>query len=151
VCYNFKAGKVELPHHLWVTIPQVKINEVFQMTKSVFAALAAAPLFAGAAIAGPYVNVEANSGFVGSDYGGTVTDFHVGYEGAAGALGYYAQVGPSLVAIDGADTDTVFSGKVGGSVAATDALSIYGEVSFATGANGADNGYGTKAGLKFTF
>ena len=121
------------------------------MIKSAFAALAAAPLFAGAAMAGPYVNVEANSGFVGSDYGGTVTDLHVGYEGGTGVLSYYGQVGPSIVAIDGAETDTVFSGKVGGSVAATEALSVYGEVSFATGANGADNGYGTKAGVKFTF
>jgi hypothetical protein len=121
------------------------------MIKSVFAATAALSMSAGAAFAGPYVNVEANSGFVGSDYGGTVTDLHVGYEGTTGALGYYAQVGPSIVALDGADTDTVLSGKVGGSVAATEALSVYGEVSFATGANGADNGYGTKAGLKFTF
>ena len=48
------------------------------MIKSAFAALAAAPLFAGAAMAGPYVNVEANSGFTGSDYTGTTTDFHVG-------------------------------------------------------------------------
>jgi len=122
------------------------------MIKSVFAATAASStLFAGAAFAGPYVNVEANSGFVGSDYGGTVTDLHVGYEGSTGVLGYYGQVGPSIVALDGAATDTVFSGKVGGSVAATENLSIYGEFAFATGANGADNGYGTKAGVKFTF
>jgi hypothetical protein len=67
------------------------------MIKSAFAALAAAPLFAGAAMAGPYVNVEANSGFTGSDYSGTTTDLHVGYEGATGALGYYVQGGPSVV------------------------------------------------------
>ena len=35
----------------------------------------------GAAIAGPYVNVENNAGFTGSDFTGQVTtDFHVGYE-----------------------------------------------------------------------
>jgi len=122
------------------------------MIKSVFAAAAASStLFAGAAFAGPYVNVEANSGFAGSDYAGTVTDLHVGYEGSAGALGYYIQGGPSLVSPDGAASDTVFSGKVGGSVAATEQLSVYGEFAMATGANGADNGYGTKAGVKFTF
>jgi len=122
------------------------------MIKSVFAAAAASStLFAGAAFAGPYVNVEANSGFAGSDYAGTVTDLHVGYEGSAGALGYYIQGGPSLVSPDGAASDTVFSGKVGGSVAATEQLSVYGEFAFATGANGADNGYGTKAGLKYSF
>ena len=35
----------------------------------------------GAAIAGPYVNVETNSGFVGNDYTGSATDVHVGVEG----------------------------------------------------------------------
>ena len=51
------------------------------MIKSVFAATAALSLSAGAAFAGPYVNVEANSGWTGSDYSGTATDLHVGYEG----------------------------------------------------------------------
>ena len=121
------------------------------MIKSVFAALAAAPLFAGAAMAGPYVNVEANSGFTGSDYTGTTTDFHVGYEGSTGSIGYYVQGGPSLQSPDGGTSATVFSGKVGGSVAATDNLGVYGEFSLATGANGGTNSYGTKAGLKYSF
>jgi hypothetical protein len=122
------------------------------MIKSAFAALAAAPLFAGAAMAGPYVNVEANSGFTGSNYSGTTTDLHVGYEGTAGeSASWYVQGGPSLVSPDGGESDTVFSAKAGGAVGVTDALSVYGEVSLATGANGADNGYGTKAGLKWAF
>jgi len=54
------------------------------MIKSVFAATAALSMSAGAAFAGPYVNVEANSGWTGSDYNGTSTDLHVGYEGALG-------------------------------------------------------------------
>ena len=121
------------------------------MIKSVFAATAALSMSAGAAFAGPYVNVEANSGFVGSDYSGTVTDLHVGYEGAAGAVGYYVQAGPALVSPDGAETETVFSGKAGASVAATERLDLYGEVSFATGIDDADNGYGTKVGATFSF
>ena len=121
------------------------------MIKSAFAALAAAPLFAGAAMAGPYVNVEANSGFTGTDYTGTTTDFHVGYEGAAGALGYYIQGGPSLKSPDGGTAETVFSAKAGGSVAATDALSVYGEVSLATAKGDVKNGYGAKAGVKWAF
>ena len=50
------------------------------MIKTAFAASAAALAFAapGAALAGPYVNIEANSGFTGSDYTGTTTDAHVG-------------------------------------------------------------------------
>ena len=122
------------------------------MFKSVFAATAALSMSAGAAFAGPYVNVEANSGFTGSDYSGTVTDAHIGYAGEAGdAVSWYAQAGPSLVSPDGAESETVFSGKAGASVAATDRLSVYGEVSFATGIDDADNGYGTKVGATFSF
>jgi hypothetical protein len=129
-----------------------KQNEVSKMIKSVFAAVAAAPLFAGAALAGPYVNVEANSGFTGSDYTGTTTDAHVGYAGEAGeSVSWYVQGGPSFVSPDGADGDTVLSGKAGASVAATDALSVYGEVSFATGVDDADTGYGTKIGATWSF
>ena len=57
------------------------------MIKSVFAATAALSMSAGAALAGPYVNVEANSGWTGSDYNGTATDVHVGYEGPIGERG----------------------------------------------------------------
>ena len=121
------------------------------MIKSAFAALAAAPLFAGAAMAGPYVNVEANSGFTGSDYTGTTTDAHIGYAGATGAVSWGAQAGPSFVVTDGGESDTVLSGKVYGSVAATEALSVYGELSFAGGIDGADNGYGTKVGATWSF
>jgi hypothetical protein len=120
------------------------------MIKSVFAATAALSMSAGAAFAGPYVNVEANSGFVGSDYQGTVTDAHVGYEGPLGeSAAWYIQGGPALVSPDGAETEVEFSGKGGASVALTDALSLYGEVSFITGDD--DTGYGTKAGIKYSF
>ena len=123
------------------------------MIKSVLAAAAAAPLFAGAAMAGPYVNVEANSGFTGSDYTGTNTDLHVGYEGALGeSASYYVQAGATVVSPDGGATDTVPSGKAGIGVAATERLGIYGEVSFVgSGVAGVDRGYGTKAGLKYSF
>jgi len=123
------------------------------MIKSVLAAVAAAPLFAGAAFAGPYVNVEANSGFRGSDYQGTATDLHVGYEGPIGeSASYYVQAGATIVSPDGAATDTVPSGKAGVGVALTDALGAYGEVSFVgSGDRNVDRGYGTKVGLKYSF
>ena len=121
------------------------------MIKATLAAVAAAPLFAGAAMAGPYVNVEANSGFTGSDYTGTTTDAHVGWAGEAGAVSYGAQIGPSFVVTDGGESDTVLSGKAYASVAATERLSLYGEVSFAGGVDDADNGYGTKVGATFSF
>ena len=77
------------------------------MIKSALTALAATPLMAGAALAGPYVNVEANSSFTGSDYTGTTTDAHVGYAGEAGAVSYGVQAGPSFVVTDGGESDTV--------------------------------------------
>lgn len=123
------------------------------MFKTAIATLAAtaAVVAPSAALAGPYVNVEANSGFTGSDYTGTTTDAHVGYAGEAGAVSYGAQIGPSFVVTDGGESDTVLSGKVYGSVAATEALSLYGELSFSGGVDDADNGYGTKIGATWSF
>ena len=99
----------------------------------------------GAAIAGPYVNVEANSGWAGSEYGGTSIDNHIGYEGK----GWSIQGGPTIVAPDGGEAEVELSGKVNGSVALTENLSAYGELSFITGND--DNGYGTKIGATYKF
>ena len=123
------------------------------MIKSVFAATAALSMSAGAALAGPYVNVETNAGFVGSNYSGATTDLHVGYEGALGdAASYYVQAGASVVSPDGAASDTVPSGKAGLGLAVTDDLGAYGEVSFiGSGDDSIDRGYGAKLGLKYNF
>ena len=125
------------------------------MIKTAFAAAAAAVAFAapGAALAGPYVNVEANSGFTGSDYTGTNTDLHVGYEGALGeSSSWYVQGGATVISPDGGAADTVPSGKAGIGVAATEKLGLYGEISFVgSGVAGVDRGYGTKAGVKYSF
>ena len=122
------------------------------MIKSAFAATAALSMSAGAAIAGPYVNVETNAGWTGSDYAGATTDVHVGYEGTVGSVGYYVQGGPAFVTPDGGDTDTVPSGKAGLGFALTDALGAYGEVSFqGSGDDDIDRGYGGKVGLKYNF
>ena len=123
------------------------------MIKSVFAATAALSMSAGAALAGPYVNVETNAGWTGSDYNGAATDLHLGYEGALGERGsYYVQGGATVVTPDGGDTDTVPSGKAGLGYALTDALGAYGEVSFVgSGDSDVDRGYGGKIGLKYNF
>jgi len=124
------------------------------MFKTTIAAAAAAIAFApAAALAGPYVNVEANSGWTGSDYSGTATDLHVGYEGELGeSASYYVQGGATVVSPDGAESDTVPSGKAGLGLALTDNLGAYGEVSFVgSGDDNIDRGYGTKAGLKYNF
>ena len=123
------------------------------MFKSVFAATAALSMSAGAAFAGPYVNVEANAGWTGSEYGGAVTDTHVGYEGALGEdASWYVQGGASFVSPDGGETDVVPSGKAGLGIALTDALGAYGEVSFiGSGDDDIDRGYGAKLGVKYSF
>ena len=121
------------------------------MIKSVFAAAAALSMSAGAAVAGPYVNVEANAGWTGDDYTGATTDVHVGYEGEVGAASYYVQAGPAVVAKDGVDTETEFSGKAGLGIPVTDALGVYGEVSFLTADKSDDLGVGGKLGLKYNF
>ena len=123
------------------------------MIKSVFAATAALSMSAGAAFAGPYVNVETNAGWPGADYAGATTALHVCYEGALGeSASYYVLAGASLVSRDCGDTDTVPSCKAGLGFAVTDALGAYGEVSFiGSGDDDIDRGYGAKLGLKYSF
>ena len=110
---------------------------------------AIAPAYAG----GVYVNVENNASLTGSDYTGSVTDFHVGYEGGNDGFGYYIQGGPAVVATDGADSDNRLSGKVGASVAATEKLDFYGELAVSTADSDTDNdnAWGTKLGAKYSF
>ena len=122
------------------------------MFKTTIAAAAAAIALApAAALAGPYVNVETNAGWVGDDYTAATTDLHVGFEGEAGSASYYVQAGPAIVAVDGEDTDTQFSGKAGVGVPVSDALGVYGEMSFLTADNDDDFGLGGKLGLKYSF
>ena len=54
---------------------------MFKSVIAASAAAAAAVAFApAAALAGPYVNIESNSGFAGSDYSSTLLETHLGYE-----------------------------------------------------------------------
>ena len=124
--------------------------------KSTIAAVAASPfLLAGAAFAGPYVNVESNISYPDGDYSGATTDLHIGYEGALGEKAdFYVQGGPSFVAVDGTDgSEGELSGKVGVSVAATDSVGVYGELSGVTAEANNDDvvNWGAKLGAKFVF
>tara|TARA_R100000988_G_C3929770_1_gene130850 strand:+ start:280 stop:618 length:339 start_codon:yes stop_codon:yes gene_type:complete len=100
--------------------------------------------FSTAAVAGPYVNVESNSGFLGSDHSASSIESHVGFEDDS----WYIQAGPALVLPEGGDTEIELSGKVGASIPVNEALSAYGELSFLTGSK---NSYGVKAGAKYNF
>ena len=124
--------------------------------KSTIAAVAASPfLLAGAAFAGPYVNVESNLSYPDGDYSTGTTDLHIGYEGSTDKVAYYVQAGPAFVHTDSTDdTETELSGKVGASLAVNEDLSVYGEISgiSAEASNGDDEiDWGGKVGAKFTF
>ena len=110
----------------------------------------AASIASAPAMAGVYVNVESNASYTGTDYTSRTTDFHVGYEGNVGDLGYYIQGGPALVNGDAVDGSSEFSGKGGVTIAASEKFDVYGEVSFITDED-ADNAYGTKLGVKYNF
>ena len=117
--------------------------------KKIILTVAAATL-SSPVLAGPYVNVETNSNFTGSDYKSTATDLHLGFEGEANDLAWYIQGGKTINAADGADSDSNWSGKTGLNVPVTDKVKVYGELSFAQ-VEDADNNWGTKLGTKFTF
>ena len=120
--------------------------------KSTIAAVAASPfLLAGAAFAGPYVNVESNLSYPDGAYSSAATDIHLGYEGGEGKVAYYVQGGPAIVAVDGADTETQFSGKAGLGFGIAESLSAYGELSFLTADDSDDLGVGGKLGVKYSF
>ena len=110
----------------------------------------AASIASTPAMAGPYVNVETNANYTGSDYTSRATDLHIGYENELGSLAYYVKGGKTINAADGVDSESNLSGKLGASVSATDKLGLYGEVSFAQ-VEDADNTYGTKLGAKYSF
>ena len=118
------------------------------------AALTASTALAAPATAGVYANVESNGSRVGSEYTGSVTDVHVGFEKAAeNGSSFYVQGGPAVVAEQGEDSDWRLSGKVGGNFQATDSIGVYGEISLLTAEEDSDDdtSWGTKVGVKYNF
>ena len=120
-----------------------------KMIKSTIAAAAASPfLFAGAAFAGPYVNLEATGSYPEGAYTEGGIEAVVGYEGATeSGIGWYVSGGPTVTHTETADEfgDVEFIGYVGGSYD-----KFYGEISgVTTPADEID--WSAKAGVKFTF
>ena len=122
--------------------------------KSTIAALAASPfLFAGAAFAGPYVNLEANGSYPGGDYESGNLEAQVGYEGTTeGGLAWYVSAGPTVNHTETADEvgDVELAGYLGASKSLTESVSAYGEV-YGQTTTGDDNAYSGKVGLTFEF
>ena len=125
------------------------------MFKPLIAAVAAAPLFAGAAFAGPYVNVEANASYPDGEYTTATTDLHFGFEGGSEKVAWYVQGGPGFVHTDSSDdTETELSGKVGVSVAVADGADVYGEIAGITGEDSSGDDivdFAGKLGVKYVF
>ena len=127
------------------------------MFKPLIAAVAAAPLIATSAFAGPYVNVEANASYPVGDYTTATTDLHFGFVGGTedGKVAYFIQGGPGFVHTDSTDdTETELSGKVGVSFAVADGADIYGEISGITNEDSSGDSivdFGGKLGVKYTF
>ena len=125
------------------------------MFKPLIAAVAAAPLFAGAAFAGPYVNVEANASYPDGEYTTATTDLHFGFEGGSEKVAWYVQAGPGFVHTDSTDdTETELSGKVGLSVAVADGADVYGEIAGITAEDSSGDDiidFAGKLGVKYVF
>ncbi len=125
------------------------------MFKPLIAAVAAAPLFAGAAFAGPYVNVEANASYPDGEYTTATTDLHFGFEGGSEKVAWYVQAGPGFIHTDSTDdTETEISGKVGLSVAVADGADVYGEIAGITGEDSSGDDiidFAGKLGVKYVF
>ena len=122
--------------------------------KSTIAAVAASPfLLAGAAFAGPYVNVEANGSYPDGDYTSGNLELQVGYEGSTpGGLDWYASVGPTVPHTESADDfgDVEIAGYLGGSYGISESVSLYGEIYGQTTPSD-DNDFSGKVGAKFSF
>ncbi len=126
-----------------------------KMFKPLIAALAASPLIAGSAFAGPYVNLEANASYPDGEYTTATTDLHFGFEGGTEKVAYYVQGGPGFVHTDSTDdTETEISGKAGVSVAVADGAAIYGEISGISDEDSSGDdivNFGGKLGVKYVF
>ena len=112
------------------------------------AAVAASPfLFAGAAFAGPYVNLEATGSYPDGAYTSGGLEAVVGYEGATeSGIGWYVSRGPTVTHTESSDEfdDVELIGYLGGSYD-----KFYGEISGVTAEDDVD--WSAKAGVKFTF
>jgi len=128
------------------------LRKTFSLPKMIKSLIVSSAVVGAAVLASPvqaegfYVNPEYNAGWVGSDFTAGVLDAHVGYESGA----FFAQIGPSVLAVDGADTEVGFSGKTGLSGTVSENVAMYGEVSFAKYED-VDAGYGLKVGAKYSF
>ena len=110
---------------------------------------ASAPAFAG-----PYANVESNTGWTGNDRNATITEVHGGWEfEPSDNSTIYVQGGPAFVSVDDEDLRSEISGKAGVSVDITEKTEVYGEITFITNDRDFNNDLdlGVKVGGTYRF
>ena len=105
--------------------------------------------------AGPYVNLESNSSFVGRDGQQTVIEAHKGFDVPLGnSANFYLQGGPAFILPEEGEDTAELSGKFGVDYDITTKLNAYGEV-YAISANTIDfdasPNVKVKAGVKYSF
>jgi hypothetical protein len=110
-------------------------------------AVSAAAL-ASPALADVYINPEFNGASFGDQYLGGALNLDVGYELSEGAYSFFIQGGPAILMPNGAENEVEFAGKFGGSIQASENVSVYGELS---GMTGDEFSIGTKLGMKYNF
>ena len=142
--YNTLVGGVAIRRFFIAC--EINKNKMSIMSK--IAAVAASPfLFAGAAFAGPYVNLEASGSYPDGAYDSGALEAVIGYEGAPeSGIGWYVSGGPTVTHTETADEfgDVELIGYVGASYD-----KFYGEISGVTAEDDID--WAAKAGVKFTF
>ena len=116
-------------------------------------AVAALSALSAPAFAGPYVNIENNAGWVGGEFGASVTETHVGYNFEASEnVDLYIQAGPAFVFIEDESMNTEISGKIGVNADVQENLALYAEVALLTEDAEFDNlTVATEVGLKWFF
>jgi hypothetical protein len=111
-------------------------------------AVVGSAVLASPALADVYINPEFNGASFGDQYLGGALNLDVGYETSAGAYSFFIQGGPAILMPNGAENELEFAGKFGGSIQASEKVSIYGELS---GMTGDELSIGTKLGAKYSF
>ena len=122
-------------------------------TKATIAALAASTLsISGAAIAGPYVNIEANGSYPDGSYTSGNLEFQIGYEGTTtNGINWYVSGGPTVQHTETADEfgDVELAGYLGGGKQINEKVGLYGEIYGATNVDDVD--WAGKFGARYTF
>ena len=107
------------------------------------------------ALAGPYVNVESNSAFIGRHGQETVIETHPGFDIQVGeSASVYVQGGPAFLLPEVGENTTELSGKIGIGYDVTPNLNAYGEVYAITAETidfDAPANVNVKAGVKYSF